>query len=159
MRLQVCGTNFPTHRHLILTKFTGGGWLKTHRLPSDKGRFGTFDALSQQNQQIIQKILESNSSVSALSHMSTADDEILRKLRGLYSSCMDEKILDSVGTEPLLRLVRIVRRLYRGESTDISGILKNGEGKKENKHGLTAALAFLHSRGFICPHNFYISSH
>lgn len=76
------------------------------------------------------------------------DDEILRKLRALYSSCMNETALDEIGEEPLLHIVRTVRKLYRGETTDINSVsAKDEEGKDRN--GLTAAIAFLHSRGML----------
>jgi endothelin-converting enzyme len=97
----------------------------------------------------MQKILESNHTISANSLVPSYDDELLRKLRGLYSSCLDEKTLDTVGEEPLSHFVQIVRKLYRGESTDISGGPKDDKVKPEKKHGLTAAVAFLHSRGLF----------
>jgi endothelin-converting enzyme len=125
-----------------------GGWLNSHPLPADKGKFGSFDALSQQNQQLLQKILESNHSLSSNTPASY-DDELLRKLRGLYSSCLDEKTLDGIGEEPLSRFVQILRKLYRGENTDTSGFSKDDRDKPEKKHGLTAAVAFLHSRGLL----------
>lgn len=125
--------------------FIDGGWLKSHPLPADKGSFGIFDALSQQNRQLIQSILESNSSTSPVSVAASSDDQVLGKLRGLYSSCMDEDKLNDIGTEPLLHFVGTVRRLFRGESTDIIPLLKRDE--DEGERNLTAALAFLHSRG------------
>jgi endothelin-converting enzyme len=119
-----------------------GGWINSHPLPADKGSFGNFDLLSQANQQVIRKILESDAPVPSAAP--SYDDEILRKLRTHYSSCMNETALDEIGEEPLLHLVRTVRKLYRGETTDIN-MMEDKEGKNQN--GLTAAIAFLHSRG------------
>ncbi|KAF8905965.1 hypothetical protein CPB84DRAFT_536278 [Gymnopilus junonius] len=117
--------------------FANGGWLKSHPLPADKGSFGTFEALSQENKQIVKDILGSNSSVSPL------DDEILSKLRGFYSSCMDESTLDDIGIAPLLHFANTIRKLYKGNDTDITATLETGDIVR----GLTAAVAFLHSRG------------
>jgi len=44
----------------------------------------------------------------------------------------------------LVHFVNIVRRLYNGSSTEISSQLKLDDPKRD---GLTAAVAFLHSRG------------
>ncbi|KAJ3510592.1 hypothetical protein NLJ89_g4586 [Agrocybe chaxingu] len=87
--------------------FANGGWLRAHPLPADKSSFGNFEFLSQQNQQVIQRILESNYSVGSV------DDQILTKLRDFYTSCLDERRLDDIGTTPLLHLVRTVRKLYK----------------------------------------------
>lgn len=96
---------------------TDGGWLKEHPIPSDKGRFGNFDALSQQNRRLIQQILSQDSSslYSSAGLISGTEDPydtaILKKLRGFYTSCMDEDLLDARGTDPLLHIVRNVRRM------------------------------------------------
>ena len=102
--------------------------------------------LQNQNQQIIQQLLEAETSEPGDSLSFSYDDQILRKLRGLYHSCLDEKSLDGVGMEPLEQFVRTLRKLYRGESTEISSF-SWGDDSEEKKHGLTAALSFLHSRG------------
>lgn len=117
--------------------YVDGGWLTAHPLPSDKSSFGNFDALGQENKQVIQKILESKSS------MGSVDDEILLKLRNLYASCLDERELDEIGMEPLLHVATTIRRLYKGNDTDIS----SSHGNRDMDKGLTAAIAFLHSRG------------
>ena len=114
-----------------------GGWLRAHPLPADKSSFGNFEALGQVNKQVILKILESKSSVGSV------DDEILLKLRDFYASCLDEHGLDEIGTEPLLNVAKTITRLYKGSDTDISTSYGNGD----NTKGLTAAVAFLHSKG------------
>jgi len=117
--------------------FIDGGWLASHPLPADKGSFGNFEALAQENKQIIKKILESTPATSSI------DDEILSKLQNLYASCLDETMLDDIGQEPLLHLVRTVRKLFKGNDTDITS---TGTVDHHDK-GLTAAITFLHSRG------------
>jgi endothelin-converting enzyme len=123
--------------------FANGGWLKDHPLPAAKGRFGNFAALSQQNQQIIRGILESDFVPSDFDK--NYDGKILGQLRGLYSSCMDEDLLDARGPGPLVYLVRTLRNLYRSESTELpdGGV----DEITRRRDGLTAALSFLHSRG------------
>jgi len=72
------------------------------------------------------------------------DVQLLTKLRDFYSSCLDENNLDEIGSAPLIRFVNTVRKLYSGNSTKISSQLKLDGAEKD---GLTAAVAFLHSRG------------
>jgi len=56
---------------------------------------------------------------------------------------MDESTLNQLGEGPLKDFVAQVKRLYRGESTGMA----DDNGDDEEREGLTAALAFLHSRG------------
>lgn len=85
-------------------------------------------------------ILDSNGPMSISSLKESADQQLLGKLRNLYYSCMDEDTLDQLGESPLKDFVAHVKKLYRGESTASSSDDKDRE-------GLTATLAFLHSRG------------
>lgn len=129
--------NLPTSLPLA------GGWRKAHPLPSDKGRFGSFNSLFQENQQIVKDILNMDGPISIASLKESADQRLLIKLRNLYYSCMDESTLDQLDEGPLKDFVAQVKKLYRGESTEISD--SNGDDKE--REGLTATLAFLHSRG------------
>jgi endothelin-converting enzyme len=122
-----------------------GGWRKAHPLPSDKGDFGSFNLLFQENQQIVKDILETNGPISIASLKESADRQLLTKLRNLYYSCMDEDTLDQLGEGPLKDFVGHVKKLYRGEP---SGTTDYEDDDKRRK-GLTSALAYLHSKGLI----------
>ncbi|GLB35092.1 putative peptidase family M13 [Lyophyllum shimeji] len=128
--------------------FATGGWLRAHPLPADKGSFGNFEALAQQNKQVIQRILEPKS--TSISFNSTHDTEILRKLRDLYSSCLNEDTLDDIGVAPLSQFVQTLRRIFRRDTSDI-----DTEDKKDSTD-LTAALAYLHSQGIDALFSFDI---
>lgn len=117
-----------------------GGWLKSHPLPADKSSFGAFEALAQENKEIIKSILESTSSVSP------TDDRILTKLRDFYGSCLNEDRLNDVAAAPLLHLVKTIKLLYSGNSTSIT---RNVQSDEDKVKGLTTAVAFLHSRGIL----------
>ncbi|KAF7793093.1 hypothetical protein EIP86_004200 [Pleurotus ostreatoroseus] len=134
--------------------FANGGWLKQHPIPSDKGSFGNFEALAQANRRLIQQILsEDSSSVYSEITASSAQDDpydaiVLQKLRTLYTSCMNEDLLEARGAEPLLHVVQTVRKLYNGETTIVDDIqLPLGDDNNDERDGLTAAIAYLHSRG------------
>ncbi|KAL0578146.1 hypothetical protein V5O48_003851 [Marasmius crinis-equi] len=124
-------------------EFANGGWLKAHPLPADKGSFGNFEQLAQDNGHVIQSILE-RAEASSTAASSSHDKEILKKLSGLYNSCLKEDRLDEIGQKPLLDFLHNLKDLYRGKTTEISSTRDEGKVKKD---GLTAAIAFLHSRG------------
>ncbi|KAI0319791.1 hypothetical protein OF83DRAFT_1108212 [Amylostereum chailletii] len=123
--------------------FVTGGWRKSHPLPSDKGRLGIFNVLFQENQEIVRGILEEGSSFS-FDVSSSADEELLSKLRNAYTSCTDEDTLDEFGEGPLKELSRVIKGLFRGDSTEIQSSVSDADKKRD---GLTAALAYLHSKG------------
>jgi endothelin-converting enzyme len=134
-------------RYLIKTP--DGGWIESHPIPGDKGAINSFSVLSEQNAQVILKLLEGDSSVQDDSW----DDQLLRKIHILYTSCMDEARLDYLGQEPLQKFVNTIRKLYRGKTTN--AYIMNP------RQGLSNALGYLHSRGkshlvFLFPiYSFY----
>jgi endothelin-converting enzyme len=75
------------------------------------------------------------------------DNSTLIMVQDLYKECLNESKLDEVGQKPLLDQIRVVRGLYNG-STSIEPHLVMGEATLDSAlKGLTAALAYLHSRG------------
>ncbi|KAF5386857.1 hypothetical protein D9615_001643 [Tricholomella constricta] len=123
--------------------FATGGWLRAHPLPADKGSFGNFEALSQQNKQVVQRILENKSTPTTWT--SAHDTEILRKLRDFYTSCVNEDVLNDIGTTPLLHFVQTLRSIYRGDASDAD----SADTDDQEKTDLTGSLAYLHSQGQI----------
>lgn len=126
--------------------YVDGGWLKAHPVPSDKGVYGNFEAVSQQNRRVLQEILSSDSSVLFASAKDSYDHQILSKLRGLYSSCMDEDKLNEIGTQPLARVTSTIRNLFNGETTVVHSA-SSDKHEKVYRERLTATVAYLHSRG------------
>jgi hypothetical protein len=92
------------------------------------------------------------------SHQTPADTDydalVLEKLRALYSSCLDEPYLARLGQDPLMRVVRTIRMLFWEKNT-LSGTPAEDEemsaASKIKGDGLTAALAYVHSRGQQLP--------
>ncbi|CAL1704979.1 unnamed protein product [Somion occarium] len=128
--------------------FTNGGWMKSHPIPSDKGSIGSLELIAQRNRRILQQIFSHDSSNVFESALSIDDvtgqpdpdeETLLKKLRGLYNSCMDEDLLNARGTDPLLRVIQEVRKRFKGQVFQ--------DGSKNKELGLTAAVAYLHSRG------------
>jgi endothelin-converting enzyme len=125
-----------------------GGWTKAHPIPSDKGSVGNFGLLADENRQIIQRFLEGEVGTATESE-SSYDHQILKKLRGLYGSCMNEKKLNQRGIKPLLKVVEEIQTLFRHGPDRAAGDLMD-------RRGLTAAVTFLHSRGIGGLFNFYL---
>ncbi|KAJ7445711.1 Metalloprotease [Mycena galericulata] len=132
--------------------FANGGWIAAHPLPADKGSFGQFEALSQENKRVIQHFLETPTATSSFT--TSYDEQILQKLRDFYSSCLNEDRLDELGTEPLIHFVKTLQRLFRGEGLEITQ--KPDEQDEDKLSGLTAAMAFIHSRGIDALFSFSI---
>ncbi|KAH7929791.1 zincin [Leucogyrophana mollusca] len=116
--------------------FANGGWISSHPIPGDKGGISNFQVVAEKNGQLLQKLLETKPKFP--SQMDSYDEQLLGKLRTLYGSCMDESKLDYIGQQPLRRFVDTIKRLYRGEGTNVDFV---------NRQGLSNAVAFLHSRG------------
>ncbi|KAH8116927.1 endothelin-converting enzyme 1 [Phellopilus nigrolimitatus] len=125
--------------------FTNGGWLSKNEIPPGKGSYGSFDMVSQGNKRVIRKILDPVT--DQVSVTDTYDEETLTKLRDLYSSCMNEDLLNERDIEPLQ---------YISTSTKGQDTLTESNVKEGTKHGLTAAVSYLHSRGIGGLFNFEI---
>jgi endothelin-converting enzyme len=123
---------------LMTCLFPDNGWLRQNPLPADKGSYGNFNALANQNKRIIRDILESSEKPDNL-----YDERILEKLRGMYGSCMDESHLNEIGHRPLQNIIAKVGDLFEGHSSPDFGTTA----ADKRKNGLTAALGYLHSRG------------
>ncbi|CAG7846629.1 Neprilysin {ECO:0000269/PubMed:15283675, ECO:0000269/PubMed:8168535}; AltName: Full=Atriopeptidase; AltName: Full=Common acute lymphocytic leukemia antigen; Short=CALLA; AltName: Full=Enkephalinase; AltName: Full=Neutral endopeptidase 24.11; Short=NEP; Short=Neutral endopeptidase; AltName: Full=Skin fibroblast elastase; Short=SFE; AltName: CD_antigen=CD10 [Serendipita indica DSM 11827] len=129
--------------------YTNNGWLKSHPIPSDKGSFGNFEDVQLQNEAIIREILEAPSPKD----LDLYDRKSLQKVKALYGECLAEDKLDKVGMAPLLDTIRVVRGLYNGSTSIDPHFATQQDGTQRSfateatPKGLTAALAYLHSRG------------
>ncbi|KAG8772677.1 hypothetical protein FRC12_002944 [Ceratobasidium sp. 428] len=139
--------------------YANGGWLDAHPLPIDKPIYGQFHELAANNKRVIQSIME----LPLPKNPHSPDARTLTKLKDLYGSCVNEPLLDKIGASPLLEVVKTVKRLldddfkspiYKGPGRkyDVptsSGKHDDGNEDEERKvsvQGLTAAVAYLHSR-------------
>lgn len=119
----------------MLSQRSDGGWIASHPIPGDKGAINSFTILTDQNWQVLQNFLESDTTI----YDDSWDDQLLHKLRTLYASCMDEAKLDYLGQVPLQRFVNTIRKIYRGKRVDFNAL--------NPKRGLSNALGYMHSRG------------
>ncbi|EJD52946.1 zincin [Auricularia subglabra TFB-10046 SS5] len=140
--------------------FATGGWRASHPLSADKGRWGSFQQLAQENKAIIRRLVESDGE-----SLSAADKQSLLKIKTLYTSCTDEVALDAHGSEPLKHLVSTLRDILHGKDLGaMSRIVGSPQAHfslpstagEVGKHPWTAALAYTHSRGVSALFDFEI---
>ncbi|CAG8542412.1 14891_t:CDS:10, partial [Acaulospora morrowiae] len=86
-------------------QYTCGGWLKRHVIPDDKGRYGYFDSLYEENQKLLKGILENEFGSPNEPYLPPANevqDKLnLYKLQDFYQSCMNETHINHLGNAPL----------------------------------------------------------
>jgi len=68
-------------------EFATGGWQASHDIPADRGLYGSFNSVADNNKKIILKVLDAIPSDNFAAP--SANDENLHKLKAVYTSCMD----------------------------------------------------------------------
>jgi putative endopeptidase len=84
-------------------RFVSGAWLKTDRIPADRARFGSFDALGEQSEIRSRAILEEAAKANA------KPGTPLRQVGDFYASFMDEARIESLGLKPLAADLKRIR--------------------------------------------------
>src|SRR6266852_3055880 len=113
-------------------QYACGNWIKNTEIPADQSSWVSFNELDERNQYTMRDILE-KAAVAA-----PGRDAITQKIGDFYSSCMDEKIADTKGSEPL-----------KPELDRIAAV--------KDKTALIDAIAELHLRGTRGLFSFYSS--
>src|SRR5215471_16044098 len=73
-------------------QFACGGWLAANPIPADRPRWGRFDELSEKNDEVLRKVLET---------AATGRNPSEKKIGDYYATCMDEQAIDRSGVTPL----------------------------------------------------------
>lgn len=77
-------------------QFANGNWVKNTQIPASQSRWGTFNMLADNNQNILKEILE-----SAAANTKAAKGSDSQLIGDLYSSCMDEAAIEKADAKPL----------------------------------------------------------
>ena len=77
-------------------RYANGGWLDATEIPSDKSRWGAFDALAENNWRRIRLLLEEIAAIDA------TPGSNLQKVADFYRSAMDVDAINAAGITPLL---------------------------------------------------------
>ncbi len=76
-------------------RYANGTWLKTFKMPEDKARFGSFDALGDKSEADVKSIIDGFAASPPAAGTNVA------KAADFYASWMDEATLETRGAEPL----------------------------------------------------------
>jgi len=75
--------------------YANGGWLKSHPMPAEYSRYGTFDKLQEDNDTMVHNL------VLELSKQSNEPGSIAQKISDFFTSGMDSAQIEKEGTNPL----------------------------------------------------------
>ncbi len=76
--------------------YANGGWMKNHKIPDDKARYGAFDELNDANLIKLKKLMD-----EAAAGTKAADGSIMKKIGDFYASGMDTAAIEAAGITPL----------------------------------------------------------
>jgi predicted metalloendopeptidase len=76
-------------------RFANGGWMDKNPIPAAYSRWGRFELLDEQNQNVLHSILDA---LLAKKKFANNNEE---KIADFYGSCMDEKTIEAEGIKPL----------------------------------------------------------
>ncbi|XP_062316952.1 membrane metallo-endopeptidase-like 1 [Osmerus eperlanus] len=77
-------------------QYACGGWLESHVIPETSSRHSVFDILRDKLEIVLKGVLETENE---------QDREAIRKAKTLYTSCMNESLIEQRDSQPLLRLI------------------------------------------------------
>ncbi|WP_457253305.1 M13 family metallopeptidase [Pedococcus sp. P5_B7] len=104
-----------------------GTWVRDTEIPSDRGRYGTFDMLREQSDERVRTIIE-----RAAADTDAPAGSPTRKVGDLYRSFMDEARADELGLAPIAGDLAAVEQI--GSLDDLSRVL--GRLQREGGPGL-----------------------
>ncbi|OWT41367.1 endothelin-converting enzyme [Cryptococcus neoformans] len=113
-------------------QFAVGGWQESNSIPEDRGLYGAFNEVSDNNKKLILKVLSSIPDEKP-GNDATVDERNLAKLKAVYTSCMDIDTLNDIGEKPLIDLVEHVLDIF-GEF-DVSSQVDNALASAESYKG------------------------
>ncbi|WVF71990.1 hypothetical protein IAT40_006801 [Kwoniella sp. CBS 6097] len=92
-------------------EFATGGWQASHSIPADRGLYGAFHEVADNNKKILLKVLDSIPNKKPGKDASV-DEQNLAKLKSVYSSCIDIDHLNDVGRKPLIDLTDYIVDIF-----------------------------------------------
>ena len=95
-------------------KFVCEGWTEKHDLRADQGGVFAATIMAENAQMILRHVLEAPYPVDnqVIEVHSAAKQKIFDKLHNAYDACMDEEAIRSIGSAPLLDVLRKVEELF-----------------------------------------------
>jgi putative endopeptidase len=91
-------------------QYANGGWIKNNPLPDDFSRYGSFDALGEENNEKVRKLVEEVASKNS------AKGSINQKVGDFYNSGMDSSKIEDEGIKPLQNYLDELNKVSDRES-------------------------------------------
>ncbi|MDE2292576.1 MAG: M13 family metallopeptidase [Elusimicrobia bacterium] len=79
-------------------RYACGGWMKANPIPADQPSWGRFSELVERNRLVLKGILEKAAA--------SPQDDVDRRIGGLYSACMDDGAAEKKGDQPVEGLLK-----------------------------------------------------
>ncbi len=86
-------------------QYANGTWLKNTEIPPAFSRWGTFNILADNNQEILKKILETAAKTKS------APGSDAQMIGDLYTSCMDEAAVEKADAKPLKKYFKQIEKI------------------------------------------------
>jgi putative endopeptidase len=84
-------------------QYANGGWLKSHPMPGEYSRYGSFDKLQEDNDKQVSEL------VKTLQSENSAEGTIAQKIGAFYAAGMDSATIEKEGIKPLEpELIKII---------------------------------------------------
>ena len=95
-----------------------GGWIKSNPIPPDQSSWDLYSKMEDDNKTKLRGILEAASAPDA------GRNPVNQKIGDYYASCMDEKVIEDKGIEPLKpELNRIAKISSKSELADVASAM------------------------------------
>jgi endothelin-converting enzyme/putative endopeptidase len=93
-------------------QYACGTWLKNNPIPPDQSSWGRFSELAERNRAILRQILEKAASAATR-------DADTQKIGDYYSSCMDEKSINTKGLAPIQTELDRIKAIKNGRDLSL----------------------------------------
>lgn len=94
-------------------KYVSGGWLARTEIPADRSRYSMFNLVYDENQEKLKDIIQSSAESNA------AKGTNAQKLGDMYSSYMNETLINELGYQPLMEQLNDIKAI-----TNLSDVAK-----------------------------------
>lgn len=88
-------------------RFANGGWMEKNPIPAAYSRWGRFEQLNEQNQNILHQLLE-----QLLSDSNHHNGRNEQKVADFYTTCMNEQKIESAGINPLNTEIKRINEIH-----------------------------------------------
>jgi putative endopeptidase len=116
--------------------FANGGWLAKNPVPPAYSRWGRFEVLNDQNENVLHEILE-----AAAKNKKAKPGSLEQKVGDFYASCMDEQSIESQGLKPIEPELQRIAAIK-----DLAGL--EAEIARMHNYGLRGVFGFGASQDF-----------